>query len=328
MPSMKAVIVTSAAGGPTLQMVDTARPSAGPTELLVRVRSAGVNRTDLRRAQQHHTLAAGEVDIAGLEMAGDVVEVGAEVSGLAVGDRVFGMAKASYAEYVAIDYRLALPIPAEMDYHQAAAIATVYPTAHDALVTNGRLARGESVLVQAAGSAVGIATVEVARVMGAGTLLGTVDRDKLVPALRERGLDVALPAGATDTPKRVAEATGGKGADVIIDMVGKGVLADNIASAAIRGRIVSVGRLAGFSDEIDLDQLALKRLSLVGVTFRTRSLEEKRTLLSRFRADLYAHFEAGRIRPVIDRVFRLDQAHDAQAHMALNAHFGKILLQP
>jgi len=328
MSDMRAVVVVAGPDGPTLELVRIARPTPGPTDVLVRVRSAGVNRTDLRRTQQHHALAAGELDIAGLEMAGEVVERGSEVRGVAVGSRVFGMAKNAYAEYVVIDHRLVLPVPAAFDYHQAAAIATVYPTAHDALVTNGRLMPGESVLIQAAGSAVGIATIQIARTMGASKVLGTVDREALIPTLREIGLEVALPAGADDLAERVSAANEGRGADVIIDMVGRGALAANMASAAMRGRIVSVGRLAGFTDEIDLDQLALKRLSLIGVTFRTRNLQEKRVLLERFQADVYPHFESGRLKPIIDRVFGLDEALQAQAHMARNAHFGKILLEP
>ena len=328
MPHMKAVVVVAAPEGATLQLIDTVRPVSGPNDVLVKVRSAGVNRTDLRRTQQHHALAPGEVDIAGLEMAGDVVEVGEQVRGVAVGERIFAMAKSSYAEYVAVDHRLVLPIPASMSYHEAAAIATVYPTAHDALVTNGRLADGEAVLVQAAGSAVGMATIEVARVMGAGVVLGTVDRATVVPRLKELGLDAAFAAVPGELAASVMQATGGRGADVIVDMVGKGVLAANMAAAALRGRIVSVGRLAGFVDEIDLDQLALKRLTVVGVTFRTRSVEEKQALLARFRTDLYAHFDSGRVRPVIDRVFPLGEALQAQERMARNAHFGKILLEP
>jgi NADPH:quinone reductase-like Zn-dependent oxidoreductase len=328
MPDMRAVAVVSGPQGPTLEGVRVARPQPGPAEVLVRVRSAGVNRTDLRRTQQHHTLAPGERDIAGLEMAGEVVACGAEVRGVAVGERVFGMAKNAYAEYVVIDHRLVLPVPERFDFHQAAAIATVYPTAHDALLTNGRMARGDTVLVQAAASAVGLATIDIASVLGAGQVLGTVDREALVPLLRARGLHHALAARAADLAPRVLEATGGRGADVIVDMVGRGVLRANVECAALRGRIVSVGRLGGFTDEIDLDQLALKRLTLVGVTFRTRSLDEKRALLQVFRDDVYPHFESGRIAPLVDRVFALDDALQAQEYMARNAHFGKILLEP
>jgi len=328
MPDMRAVVVATGSDGPTLEVVRAPIPAMGPADVIVRVRSAGVNRTDLRRTQQHHSLKAGELDIAGLEMAGDVVDCGAQVQAVAVGDRVYGMAKNAYAEYVAIDHRLVLPVPSGFDYHEAAAIATVYPTAHDALVTNGRLTAGESVLIQAAGSAVGMAAIQIAAVLGASNILGTVDREAVIPKLREMGLHVALPAGAADLAQRVSAANEGRGADVIVDMVGRGALRANIESAALRGRIVSVGRLGGFTDEIDLDQLALKRLSLIGVTFRTRSLQEKRVLLDRFRTDIHPHLDSGKLKPTVDRVFPLAQALQAQAHMASNAHFGKILLEP
>lgn len=328
MSNMKAVIVVPGPQGPTLEQVTVPRPTPGPDELLVRVRSAGVNRTDLRRVQQHHALGPGEVDIAGLEMAGEVVACGAHVQGVQPGQAVFGMTKNCYAEYTLIDHRLALPLPAGFNFHQAAAIATVYPTAHDALITNGAMKPGEAVLIQAVASAVGLATLEIARLMGAATVIGTVERDLVVPELRARGLDLALRSTSPDLAAQVREATGGRGADVIVDMIGRGVLDANVAAAAILGRIVSVGRLGGFTDQIDLDQLALKRLSLVGVTFRTRSVQEKQALLQRFRADLFPHFESGRLAPAIDSVFPLGAALSAQAHMAGNAHFGKILLEP
>ncbi|MBM3609888.1 MAG: zinc-binding dehydrogenase, partial [Alphaproteobacteria bacterium] len=202
-----------------------------------------------------------------------------------------------------------------------------FSTAHDALVTNGEMRAGGSVLIQSATAGVGIAMIQTAKALGASLIAGTSRSAQKIDALKRFGLDLALASGRDDVTEACKAATGGKGIATIIDNVGKGVLAQNMEAAAILGRIVSVGRLAGKLDEIDLDKLALKRLKLIGVTFRTRSNEEKAEITRRLWQDMGALFESGRIDPPVDRVFNFDDAAAAQDYMRANHHAGKIVLK-
>lgn len=322
---MKAVVVVPGPAGPELSVRTVPDPEPGPDDLLVAVRAAGLNRADLARAQQHYAHRA--VDIAGLELAGEVVAVGSGVRGFRSGDRVMAMARDAYAERACVDWRIALPVPDGMGWAEAAATPTWFLTAHDAIATNGRLARGESVLIQAAASGVGIAAVQVAKALGAGRVLGTSSSAAKLDRLKElAGLDVGIDTGAVDTATAVRDATGGAGADLIVDHVGASALAANLQAAALKGRIVSVGRLGGKVGAIDLDLLALKRLHLVGVTFRTRTVEEKAEINRRFTADLWPALAGGTLRPVVSQTLALDAAEEAQRIMRSNAHLGKIVL--
>jgi NADPH:quinone reductase-like Zn-dependent oxidoreductase len=311
--------------GPTLSVATVTTPEPGPHELLVRVRAAGVNRADLARTQQH--FAAKDVNIAGLEAAGEVAAVGSEVSGFAPGDRVMAMCRDAYAEYALFDARFTLRVPDGVEWTAAAATPTWYLTAHDAIVVNGGLRQGESVLIQAAGAGVGLAGLQVARMMGAGLVLGVGRDDAKLARLRaEFGLDVAINSSREDVAAVAREATGGKGVDIVMDNVGASALKANMEAMAIGGRLIGVGRLGGRMAEIDLDLLALKRLKLIGVTFRTRSIEEKAALAARAMADLGPAISEGRLRPLVDRTFPLDEALAAQEEMRANRHLGKIVL--
>jgi len=327
---MKAVLVVPSPSGPTLELQDVPAPVGGATELLVRVRGAGLNRADLRRTQSHFA-STGGAHIAGLEMAGEVIGVGSAVKGWAVGDRVMAMANACYAEQVVVDYRVALRAPKQLSWAEAAGLPTVYLTAHDALMTAGGLVRGGTVLVQGVTSGVGIVAVQIAKALGASQVFGTARSTARSTArfgrLAALGMDQGIDAKTQDVVAAVSQHTGGRGVDVIVDMIGGGALTANVACSAIPGRIVSVGRLGGMTDTVDLNELARKRISLVGVTFRTRSIEDKQRLNERFMADLGAQLSDGRLRPIIDRTYPLSEALAAQDYMASNAHFGKIVLE-
>jgi len=199
-------------------------------------------------------------------------------------------------------------------------------TMHDALVTNGRLKEGESVLIQGASSGVGLMALQIARHKGAKLVIGTSTNAARRARLTEYGADLALDSRDPAWPERVAEATEGKGVDLIIDQVSASVANQNMKAAAVLGRIVNVGRLGGMKGEFDFDLHALKRIDYIGVTFRTRSLEEVREIVRRMRADLWDAVEAGKLALPIDRSFPLEEAAAAQAHMRANAHFGKIVL--
>ena len=311
-----------------LEIQDVLQPEPKPNEALVQVRASGLNRADLLMAAGHkHGSRGGAGTVAGLEWSGEVVEVGSEVTGIAPGDRVMCSGSGGYAEYAVADWGRTSQIPANnMSYEQAATLPVALQTMHNAVVTQGRLATGESVLIQGASSGVGLMAMQIAKHMGAGLVIGT----STTPARRERlgefGADLALDSSDPGWVDAVLEATDGKGVDLIVDQISAPVANQNLAATAILGRIVNVGRLGGFKGEFDFDLHALRRIDYIGVTFRTRSPEEVRQIVQEMRADLWPAVEAGDLVLPIDRTFPLEAAADAQAHMRANAHFGKIVL--
>jgi NADPH2:quinone reductase len=322
--TMKAAVL----GEKGLEIRDVPRPEPKPSEVLVRVRASGLNRADLQMASGHrHGSLGGAGAIAGLEWAGEVAEVGSEVKGIKPGDRVMCSGSGGYAEYAVCDWGRVSPIPANnMTFLQAATLPVALQTMHDALITNGRLRNGESVLIQGASSGVGIMGLQIARLMGAGLVMGTSTNPERRARLKEFGPDHVLDTTDPAWPDEALSATHGKGVNLIVDQVSASVANQNMKAAAILGRIINVGRLGGMRGDFDFDLHALKRIDYIGVTFRTRSLEEVREIVRKMRADLWPAIEAGKLHLPIDRTFPLDQAAAAQAHMRANAHFGKIVL--
>ncbi|HXZ01161.1 MAG TPA: zinc-binding dehydrogenase [Stellaceae bacterium] len=321
---MKAAVV----GEKGLEIREVPRPQPKSNEVLVRVRAAGLNRADLGVAAGHrHGALGGAGTIVGLEWAGEVAEIGTDVKGIKPGDRVMCSGAGGYAEYAVSDWGRVSPIPANaMSFAQAAGLPVALQTMHDALVTNGRLQAGDSVLIQGASSGVGLMGLQIAKLMGARPVIGSSTNPDRRARLAEFGADLAIDSKDPAWPEAVAEATQGKGVDLIVDQVSASVANQNMKAAAILGRIVNVGRLGGTRGEFDFDLHALKRLDYIGVTFRTRSLEEVREIVRRMRADLWGAVEAGKLALPIDRSFPLDEAAQALAHMRANAHFGKIVL--
>ncbi len=313
----------------TLRLADVPEPELGPRDVLVRVRATALNRADLSqrlgRYRQQAT-ARGGPPIGGLESAGEVVARGAEATRFAVGDRVMGQCSGGYAELLAVDERLLLPVPAELDWPQAAATPVALVTEYDAIRTNAELAAGEAVLIQAAGSAVGLLGLQIARHLGAGEIFATVASGQQAELVRSLGADVAIEHEREPFEAVVEERTGGSGVDVVIDHVGGPVLAANLRAMALRGRLVSVGRLGPAVGDLDLDLLALKRLRLIGVTFRTRTIEEYEACVRSAGEALLPALAEGSLRPVVDSVYPLEQALEAQERMRANLHLGKIVL--
>lgn len=323
-------LVLKEQGGQMAWVLDTVdRPEPGPTELLVKVAYGGINRADqnLSASTYSHSLDTGLPDIVGREMSGTVESIGEEVTGFKAGDRVMAMASRSFAEYVCVDYRLALHIPDSLDLCEAAAIPVNFTTAHDALFTNGRFLPGDSVLIHAVTTSVGIATVQIAKSFGASLIFGTSSSPEKLKALAAEGLTHPIHSKSQDFTALVEEATGGKGVDVIIDHIGKGVVEGSLKSAAIGARWVSIGRMGGGQDMFDFETLALKRMTLAGVTFRTRTIEEHGAATKAMGDDLLPAFADGRIKPLIDRQFPLDAAMEAHGYMMSNAQLGKIILK-
>lgn len=325
---MRAVVVVQEEGGKRVVVRDVARPQPGDGEVLVSVRAAGANRADLAMNVGHFKQAGAALaaPVAGLEFAGEVAELGPGVSGVRLGDRVMAMGQGAFAEYARVDHRLLIPVPAGFSWEEAASAPVAFMTMHDAVVTNGRLQPGESVLVQGVTSGVGIAAFQIARAKGARLVIGTSTSDAKLATLREWGLDLGLNSRSDDVVQRVTEATGGKGVELVIDMIGGPVINQNMQAAAVKGRIVDVGRMGGLKGEIDLDLHSLKRISFIGVTFRTRSVEEIQTIIRLMVDDIWPDVVAGRVKVPIDRSFALEQAADAYTHMRANAHLGKVVL--
>ena len=321
---MKAV----ALGEDGLAVRDVPVPEPKPNEVLVKVAASGLNRADLiMAAGRPHGSLGGTGAIAGLEWAGEVTAVGTEVPEFRPGDQVMCSGAGGYAEYAVTDWGRVCPAPkAAATPVEAAALPIALQTMHDALITNGRLAAGESVLIQGASSGVGIMAIQIARLKGAGPVLATSRDAGRRARLAKVGADLVLDPGDPGWVEPAREATGGKGVDLTIDQVSGALANQTMQAAAVLGRIVNVGRLGGFTAEFDFDLHALKRIDYIGVTFRTRSVEEVRAINAAMRADIWGAVEDGTLSLPIDRTFPLEQAAEAQAHMRANAHFGKIVL--
>jgi NADPH:quinone reductase len=323
---MKAIVVTES--GPELRNVP--KPVAGPGEVLVRVCAAALNRADLTMAAgRAHGKQGGIGFVLGLEWAGIVEAVGSEVTAFAPGDRVMASGSGGYAEYAVADHGRVSPLAdSKMDFAEAATLPIALQTMHDAIITQGRLRRGETVLIQGASSGVGLMGLQIAREMGARLVIGTSTNAKRRSQLTRFGADLALNSNDRDWVDAVLDATDGAGVDVIIDQLAGPVMNSNLRAAAIRGRIVNVGRLSGQEASFDFDLHALRRIHYIGVTFRTRSIEEVRQINKLMHADLWPLLQAGRLRLPIAAEFPLADAAEALAYMRDNRHFGKILLKP
>jgi NADPH:quinone reductase len=326
---MKAVIITRPGGPEVLELRDLPRPVPQGEQVLVRVRAAGVNRADLSQTRGHYPAPAGSpADIPGLEFAGEIEALGPTVSGaLRIGDRVFGIVGGgAYADYVVTHERMAVPIPVGLDFETAAAVPEAFITAHDALETQGCVKPGERVLIHAVGGGVGSAAVQVAHAMGC-MVFGTSRTAEKLARCAEIGLDIGIHTSQQDFASVVQQQTGGEGVHVVVDHLGGGALASNLAALAVRGRLVVVGLLAGSSAPLDFGTLMHKRISIIGTVLRARPLEEKIAVTRSFTARVVPWITRGQIKPVIDEVFEIADVRAAHERMAANTGFGKVILR-
>ncbi len=303
-------------------------PSPRPEEVLLRVRAAGLNLVDRFPTRSHysHTPPAPAA-IPGLEAAGEIDALGTAVTGFAPGDRVMAMVQGGCAERVCVHHSLLMRVPAGMAWQEAAAVPVSFLTAHDALVTNGRLPHGGAVLINAVTTGVGLAAVQIARALGASLVAGSSGSAEKLERTRALGLTLALLSPGAAFAPAVLDATGGRGVDVVIDHLGGRVLNETLAATAIGGRAISVGRFAGTRGEIDLDLLARRRISLIGVSFRSRTLAEHAAVVAAFVRGHGAALADGALRPVVDRVFPFDALPDAIARATQREQFGKLVLE-
>src|SRR5262252_1940688 len=303
---MKAAVL----GAAGVEIRDLEKPAPKPNEVLIRVRASTLNRADLIVASGLRHGAVGGV-----------------VTGIAPGDRVMATAPGGIAEYAVTDSMRVHRIPANnMTYEQAACLPVALGTMHNAIVTAGRLRRGETLLMQGASAGVGLMGMQIAKLMGASLVMGTSTNSERRARLKEFGCDLAIDSTQPGWPDEVKKATGRKGVNIIIDLVSASVANQNLAAAAVLGRIVNVGRLGGMKGEFDFDQHAAKRIDYIGVTFRTRTLEEVREVNRLMRADLWPAVEAGMLRLPIHKIFPLTKVTEALDMMKANRHFGKIAI--
>jgi NADPH2:quinone reductase len=321
---MKAAVVTPNG----VEVSDVPAPKPQASQVLVRVRACGLNRADLAvAAGRAHGSIGGPGTVVGMEFAGEVTEAGSEVRNVKAGDRVMCSGAAGYAEYAVADWGRVQAIPAGMAFEQAATLPIALQTMHNALVTVGGLKKGETVLIQGASSGVGLMALQIAKFMGASTVIGSSTNAARRAKLKDWGADLAIDTSNPGWAEEVIAATDGKGVHLIVDQVSASVANANMKAARVLGRIVNVGRLGGAKGEFDYDLHAMKRISYIGVTFRTRSVEEVREINRLMRADLWDAVVAEKLKLPIDRTFSLDEAAAALAYMKANNHFGKVVLR-
>jgi putative PIG3 family NAD(P)H quinone oxidoreductase len=321
-------IVLSRFGGPeVLTPAERARPEPSRGEVRVRVRAAGINRADIvQRLGRYPAPSDVPADVLGLEFAGEIEALGPGATAWNLGDRVFGLVGGgAYAEALVTHERLLAAVPAGMSFTDAAAAPEAFITAYDAMNLQGELALGETVLIHAAGSGVGTAAIQLAKLSGARSIGTARTADKLERA-RELGLDHGVVVSGPSFAKEVSRLTHGRGAHVVVELVGGDYLREDLACIAYEGRIVLVGLMAGASTTLDLGAILRQRVCVRGTTLRSRPLEQKLDAMQAFARHIVPLLAGGALRSVVDRVFPLADAAAAHTYVEKNQSFGKVIL--
>ncbi len=317
------------AGGPEVIAVETAPiPDPGPRQVLVRVLGAGVNRPDCAQREGRYPPPPGATDVPGLEIAGEVVGLGDGAPAELLGASVCALvASGGYAEYAVADVDLCLPVPDGFSMIEAGAIPETFFTVYDNVFTRGRLQPGETLLVHGGSSGIGSTAIQLAHAFGSTVLATAGSADKCAFCV-ELGAKAAFNYRDTDFVEAAKAANGGRGVDVILDMVGGDYTARNLALLATEGRLVQIAFLRGSKADLDMLPILVKRLTFTGSTLRPRSVAQKAAIARALAERVWPLFSAGRVRPVIHAVFGLSEARQAHALMETSAHQGKIVLDP
>ena len=311
------------------EIADVAKPAPKGTQVLVRVRACGLNRADLGMTKGHaHGSAGGVGTVLGMEWAGEIAELGPDARGVKVGERVMGSGGAAFAEYTLADHGRLFRIPgnANMSFEDAATLPVALATMHNAVVTNGALQAGQSVLIQGASSGVGLMAMQIAKLKGAKIVIGSSTDAVRRGRLKEFGADLAVDSSDPGWVDQVLKATDGEGVDLIVDQVSGKVANQNMKATKIKGRIVNVGRLGGTHADFNFDLHAARRINYIGVTFRTRSIEEIREIFVEVQKDIWPAVESRKLQLPIDKVFAFDDIGKAFDRMEANQHLGKIVV--
>jgi len=323
---MRAIEISRPGGPEVLQPVERPMPACGPGEVLVAVAAAGVNRPDVMQRMGLYPAPPGASDLPGLEVAGEIVRLGAGVSEWRVGDRVCALANGGgYAEYASVPAAQCLPVPAGWDLVQAAGLPEACFTVWGNVFQRGCLRPGESLLVHGGTSGIGVTAIQLAVAHGA-TVYATAGSAAKCNACNELGASAVVNYREQDFVEVLRQATDGRGVDVILDMVGGDYVNRNIRLAAMDGRVVNIAFQQGFEATVNFAPLLVKRLLLTASTLRPQSAAAKAALATALRQQAWPWLEAGRFRPVVHAVFPLDQAAAAHALMESGEHIGKIIL--
>jgi NADPH:quinone reductase len=323
---MTAIVIRSPGGPDMLVPQERPVPSLGEHEVLVKVAAAGVNRPDVMQRKGLYPPPPGATDIPGLEIAGEVVALGTKVERWKIGDQVMGLVVGGgYAQFCPLHERHALPIPATLSRIEAAALPETTFTVWHNVFERGALKAGETLLVHGGSSGIGTIAIGLAKAKGAQviTTAGTAEKCE---ACRRLGADVAVNYKEEDFVAATKAATKGRGADVILDMVGGDYIERNYEAAAVEARVVQIAFQGSPKATVDFRRIMLKRLTHTGSTLRARSIEDKAAIAHAVEQHVLPLIAAGRVKPVIDSTFALDQAALAHARMESSVHIGKIVL--
>jgi NADPH:quinone reductase len=323
---MIAIAITKPGGPEVLQSVELPTPRPGPREVLIRVAAAGVNRPDVMQREGKYPPPPGASDIPGLEVSGTIAECGADVERWGVGDRVCALVSGGgYAEYCVAPDVQCLPVPATLDLVAAGGVPETFFTVWTNVFERGRLREGESFLVHGGSSGIGTAAIQMARAFGARVFATAGSREKC-SACERLGAERAINYKTDDFATVLLDLTGGRGVDVILDMVGAGYFSRNLDLLALEGRLLQIAVLHGAKAEINLVRLLRQRLTVTGSTLRARTVGEKGAIAKALERAVWPLLETGKIRPVICETFPLAKAAEAHRLMESGSHIGKILL--
>jgi NADPH:quinone reductase len=328
LPSRMTAVAISAPGGPeVLKPEERDVPKPGESQILVKVAAAGVNRPDVMQRQGLYPPPPGAPDIPGLEIAGEVAAVGGKVKRWKVGDKVTSLvAGGGYAEYCLADETVALPLPKGFSMVEAAAIPETFMTVWHNVFQRGALKPGETLLIHGGSSGIGTTAIMLAKAFGAKVIVTAGSAHKC-DKCKKLGADFAIDYKTQDFVAATKEATGGRGADLIVDMVGGDYVERNHDAAAVEGRIVQIATQQGFKVAINLLKIMHKRLTHTGSTLRPRPVADKAMIAHDLEEKVWPLLSAGKIKPVIDSTFPLKDAAKAHARMESSAHVGKIVLE-
>ena len=325
-PTMNAVAITTPGGPEVLKLTQLPTPKPGSGQLLVKVAAAGVNRPDLAQRAGFYPPPPGHSPLPGLEIAGEVVEAGADTTRWKAGDKVCALVNGGgYAEYCVAEETSALPVPAGFDMVRAAALPETFFTVWNNVFERGRLAAGEWLLVHGGSSGIGTTAIQLAKAFGARVIATAGSADKCQACL-DLGADKAINYKTEDFVAAAKAATGGKGVDVILDMVGGEYTDKNVAMAAEDGRIVQIAMLGGVEAKVNLARLMMKRLTLTGSTLRPRTREVKAGFARALEEKVWPLLAAGKVRVVMDSTFPLAEAAAAHRRLETSQHIGKVVL--
>jgi putative PIG3 family NAD(P)H quinone oxidoreductase len=327
---VKAIRITKKGGPEVLELAEVAEPPIGPSDVLVEVKASALNRADLLQCLGQYPAPAGFAsDVPGLEYAGQVVATGAHVARWRQGDAVMGIiGGGAFAQRVAVHERECVPVPTGLDLNSAAAVPEAFFTAFDALGIQGGLKSGESLLIHAVSSGVGTAAVQIGLAFHANVLGTSRSPDKLARCVSELKLSHSILVETTPPQFRdpVRQATGGRGADLVLDLVGGDYFPETMRCLALRARVLLVGLLAGNRAEVDLRSLLTYRATAVGTMLRSRPIEEKIGVARAFERQMLPLFESKQLKPVVDSVFPIAQIRNAFERMVSNQSFGKVVV--